>query len=134
MKKPTEYDKLKQRFLEMYGYICSCCGEFNPKFLTLDHVQNDGNEKRYTVEFMVRLDPEHPVPILKRKPTAYFLKDALKEYKPDYYQILCYNCNIARAHNYGICPHKQECRDNKAWRKGRMSVSIQNGTKGDGQT
>lgn len=117
----SEYQKLKQQFLEMYGHVCACCGEFNPKLLTIDHVQNDAKDTRYSIEFMIRVDPKTPMPILKTKTTPYFLKDAIKEYRPDYYQILCFNCNCARAHNFGICPHKQETASmqRKRWRGNR---------------
>jgi len=107
---PYNYPELKALFLEMYGYVCRCCGEINPKFLTLDHVQNDGGEKR---DYIVMTDwPDHDsqFPILRRVSTSQFLRDAVSEYQPAEYQILCYNCNLARAHNDGICPHTEEDR------------------------
>ena len=26
---------------------------------------------------------------------------------PEGFQVLCYNCNLGKAHNNGICPHKK---------------------------
>lgn len=82
--------RLKLDFLEMYGKICNCCGQSDPRFLTLDHINNDGGEHRKTLS-----DDVNAV-----------LRIALKNHRPDLYQILCYNCNMGRAANKGICPHK----------------------------
>ncbi|MFA7143490.1 MAG: hypothetical protein WC175_05930 [Candidatus Dojkabacteria bacterium] len=87
--KQDRYGTLKNKFIEMYGGICNCCGEDNPKFLTLDHVKNDGyisrgNSKSNTNE----------------------VREAIAKYDPERYQILCYNCNMGKARNYGVCPHK----------------------------
>jgi hypothetical protein len=74
---------IRLRFLEMYGMSCKCCGETILEFLTIDHL----------------------APETKNGETgrgAYLT--ALKEYRPDLYQVMCYNCNCARRH--GICPHK----------------------------
>ena len=81
---------LKMKFLEMYGKKCSCCGESEYEFLTIDHIIPRTYENRN--ETGVK---------------AYF--KAISEYKPDLYQVLCYNCNCGRRH--GICPHK--LKDNK---------------------
>ena len=35
-----------RRVLDHYGRACSCCGETEPAFLTIDHVNNDGAEHR----------------------------------------------------------------------------------------
>jgi hypothetical protein len=74
----------------MYGKICNCCGQSDPRFLTLDHVNNDGAEHRKTLS-------SDTIP-------AYY--EAVKKHRPDLYQILCYNCNMGRAANKGLCPHK----------------------------
>jgi len=81
--------KVFKDLLAMYGERCICCGESNPRFLTLDHIQNDGYLERST----------NP---LNRWRTA------LKKYDPVRYQILCYNCNCGKERNGGICPHKQD--------------------------
>lgn len=77
---------------EAYGNKCACCGEPNPKFFTIDHINNDGHiERKYSYAS-----------------GAEFYRKIIKANFPDTYQILCYNCNLGRARNGGICPH-QEC-------------------------
>ena len=119
----TGYWELKKNFLEMYGYVCACCGEGNPAFLTLDHVQNDGDADRtgetIIIEMTRRDGSTYLIPHTKRRSTSQLWRAAIKEYRPDRYQILCFNCNFGRAKNNGICPHDQECPDMKAYRRGR---------------
>lgn len=83
--------KLKHSTILAYGgYVCACCGEKEPKFLTLDHVNNDG--------------AKHREEIGNRGAGIYkWLRD--KGYPPGF-QILCMNCNHGKALNNGICPHK----------------------------
>jgi hypothetical protein len=74
-----------------YGGRCACCGESHPRFLTIDHVNDDGKEMRAEV---------HSV--------AYrFYRWLIRNNYPDGFQVLCFNCNIGRALNGGICPHKE---------------------------
>jgi len=73
-----------------YGNKCKCCGEDNPLFLTVDHVNSDGH--------------------LERKQGKYtsgsqFYNYVVKQGFPENYQLLCYNCNMGRARNMGVCPH-----------------------------
>jgi len=114
----ADYQVLKEKFLRMYGLVCGCCGEANPKFLTLDHRLNDGGEHR---EKLRGPQPARFAPRVTSMGlgTMGVMKEAISEYRPDIYQILCYNCNFGRAHNEGICPHKQESPDLKAYRKGK---------------
>ena len=126
-----EYWEAKASFLKMYGYVCACCGEANPKFLTVDHVRNDGKECREYVSFhTVRRDGREssPIPSIKNKTTVAFLKDAISKYQPEVYQVLCYNCNFGKAHNDSICPHKQEHPDIKAYRRGALGFLHEGGT------
>jgi hypothetical protein len=83
-------ENLRIALFAIYGDVCACCGESNKRFLTLDHIASDG--------FRERLDK------------SYFnlFEDAILV--PDFakFQILCYNCNMGRAKNGGICPHKDD--------------------------
>lgn len=80
--------KFKLDFLAAFGGKCSCCGERNPYFLTLDHVNNDGAEHR------------------RRMAQVAVLMQARREgFDKTKYDCLCMNCNFAKGH-YGICPHK----------------------------
>ena len=80
--------RARAKFLEMYGAKCSCCGETEERFLTLDHVNDNGSAHR------------------AERGRRGILRDAISKFAPDEYQILCFNCNSGRAANGGICPHK----------------------------
>lgn len=85
--------RYRQRFLSMYGGVCSCCQESDPRFLTLDHIngrEEEEFEKSKNYEVMV---------------------NAVKNFRPDLYQILCFNCNCGRSVNGGICPHKDKSKE-----------------------
>lgn len=81
--------RLKLRFFDLYGKICNCCGQTDPRFLTLDHVNNDGAAHRKLVG----------------NDSSGAMRVATEKHRPDLYQILCYNCNMGRAANKGLCPH-----------------------------
>lgn len=81
--------KIRLETIKAYGGKCSCCGEDKPEFLTIDHVYNDGNDKRKLGE--------------KSGGTLYrVLRDL--GFPKDRYQLLCMNCNFAKSH-FGKCPH-----------------------------
>ena len=77
---------VRKLVIENYGGRCRCCGEDEYKFLSLDHVNNDGNKHRKEIKY----------------------KDmvvwAFKNNYPKNLQILCHNCNMAKGF-YGECPH-----------------------------
>jgi len=78
--------KNRVRAIEFLGGVCECCGENNQKFLTFDHLNNDGRADRSDSA--------------KRK----MLRDILSEARTDI-RILCFNCNCGRQINGGVCPH-----------------------------
>lgn len=80
------------------GYVCRCCGETEPKFLNLDHVFNDGSAHRKQIG-------NRGSGIFK------WLKD---HSYPAGFQILCFNCNMGKARNKGVCPHKASSHANPA--------------------
>lgn len=84
---------VKVEVLTRYGgCFCVCCGESGIEFLTIDHMNNDGAEHRKKLGGGgIRLYP--------------WLK---KNGYPSGYQVLCYNCNIARHWNGGVCPHRNK--------------------------
>lgn len=73
-----------------YGRECVCCGETEPMFLTIDHVNGDGASQRKDLRSGV---------------STSFYRWIIKKGFPDDLQVLCYNCNCGRARNGGICPH-----------------------------
>jgi len=82
--------QLKKDIYDHYGRICACCGESDPRFLSLDHINNDGNKHRR--EFGMSVWTLY----------AWIRNNNF----PDSIQVLCYSCNCGKAHNHGICPHK----------------------------
>jgi hypothetical protein len=79
--------RARARVFEHYGSVCACCGESEPKFLQIDHVNGDGAEHRRKVGKMV---------------ASWIVRN---NFPPDF-QILCANCNWAKGVN-GQCPHKK---------------------------
>ncbi len=77
-------------FMAYGGYICACCGETEPKFLSLDHTNNDGSAHRKEIG---------------NRGSGIFTWLKKNGY-PLGYQILCMNCNHGKSRNNGICPHK----------------------------
>ncbi len=91
-------DRLRLACLRAYSVDpprCACCGEKDLRFLTLDHVNNDGAAHRKSIGngrsagngiyryLKIRGFPNNP-PL----------------------QVLCFNCNMGRQRNGGICPHQ----------------------------
>lgn len=66
---------------------CACCGEAEPVFLVLDHINGGGNEERRQVGRGLHI---------RLRALGW----------PVGYQVLCWNCNAAKAY-HGVCPHEQ---------------------------
>lgn len=82
----------REAILNAYGNKCTCCGEDNPLFLTVDHVNSDGHIERKSGKYTNG---------------SQFYDYIVKQGFPKDYQLLCYNCNMGRARNNGICPHQE---------------------------
>lgn len=82
-------DKLKAEMIEAYGGECACCGETEPVFLTLDHVNDDGGGRS-------RVNAETTRRRLR-----------LAGWPKEGYRLLCFNCNTGRHINGGKCPHEE---------------------------
>lgn len=92
------WKQLQHEVIMAYGgYVCSCCGESEPLFLTIDHIHNDGANHRRSLGYKGNGKGAHGK-------TLKWLKD--NKY-PLGFQILCMNCNMGKQRNKGICPHKQ---------------------------
>jgi hypothetical protein len=100
--------KIKDIVFRHYGgWICACCGETEPLFLTLDHINNDGNEFRKRIVSKKGYD--------RGAGSGGFTYAYLYRHNfPPGYQVLCSNCNHGKRMNKGVCPHKE-----KAQRLGR---------------
>jgi hypothetical protein len=87
--------RIKDECYNAYGgYNCACCGETEPAFLTIDHVNNDGAKHRREVVGLGRGGG--------KKIYAWLIANNF----PPGFQILCMNCNWGKARNNGVCPHK----------------------------
>ncbi len=83
--------KIRNMVIQHYGGRCICCGETEPLFLSLDHINNDGASHRKKIGVFGG---------------AEFYEWVLKNKFPARLQILCHNCNIGKHRNGGFCPHK----------------------------
>ncbi len=77
---------------------CACCGETHIEFLCLDHINNDGNIERKKLG--------------SQGSGTNFYAYLKKRNYPEGYQVLCFNCNCAKAF-YGKCPHREEQHESK---------------------
>lgn len=90
----------KIRIFDHYGNECACCGEKEPYFLSIDHINEDGAKHR--AEIMGSAERG------RRIGSTIFYKWLDKNDFPDGFQVLCHNCNMGKHMNGGICPHKSD--------------------------
>lgn len=85
--------RTRKEIFDYYGWVCKCCGESEPVFMTLDHINNDGYKDK------------NPGGSKKSGKELYLL--VKKQGFPDKYQTLCHNCNFAKKLEGG-CPHQKQ--------------------------
>ena len=90
LKTRIETKRLKCIVYNNYGRRCNCCGELEEFFLTIDHINNDGNVRRY---------PEGT--------GCTFYRWIIRNKFPNDLQTLCWNCQQGKRFNGGICPHER---------------------------
>ena len=80
------YRYSRSKLLEEMGSACVCCDERDPMYLQIDHVFNDGHKDRKNIKRSLKI------------------WDYLKIWNetPERLQLLCANCNHAKAKNGGI--------------------------------
>lgn len=80
---------LRESLFAAYRRACVCCGEHRVEFLTFDHPNDDGADRRR----------EHG--------GAHQEWRAVRRagFPAGYYEVRCYNCNCAR-YRHGVCPHE----------------------------
>jgi hypothetical protein len=86
----SRYRRLREEAVAAYGgKKCVCCGENEPAFLSIDHIDGGGNQHKKEVG----------------KGAAFYrwLRD--NSY-PSGFQVLCMNCQFGKRIN-GVCPHQQ---------------------------
>lgn len=92
--KRAYHQKIREVVFAAYGgFKCQCCSETEPTMLTIDHVNNDGAEHRRSL----RNDGSRSANIY-----PWLIKNGF----PEGFQVLCYNCNISKYRNGGICAHQ----------------------------
>lgn len=84
--------KRRAMVINHYGGKCSCCGEGDMRFLTIDHLNNDGCKLRSKCGTRIG-----------GAPLIYWI---IKNNFPEHLAVMCWNCNSGRHYNGGICPHK----------------------------
>lgn len=87
----ARYVKERDRVFSFYGKECSCCGESELLFLTVDHIANDGCEQRKAKSSSYK------------RPYSWLIKNNF----PAGFQTLCMNCNQGKHRNGGVCPHQE---------------------------
>jgi len=92
-----KYSDDKERVFSYYGDKCACCGERELTFLTIDHINNDGHLHRRN-----KISTSH------QNIYGWLVRNNF----PDGFQVLCFNCNVGKHINGGICPHQiSKCND-----------------------
>jgi len=82
--------KLREQVIQAYGGPeCVCCGETERAFLCIDHVRGGGYKHR------------------KEIGTGSLYRWLRKNGFPPGFQVLCFNCNMGKVLNHGICPHER---------------------------
>lgn len=71
---------------------CVCCGEETKEFLTIDHVNGNGQEHRKEIG----------------GGGATLARWLVENDFPEDLRLLCFNCNLGRERNGGVCPHERE--------------------------
>lgn len=110
LKKYARRNYLKAKIRALIAYSggkleCKCCGEKDIRFLTLDHINNDGNKDRKD----------------GKGGYSYFVRLAKEGFPRKDLQILCYNCNCGKR-MYNICPHNVKTDEDINYVKKKLDV------------
>lgn len=84
--------KLKQKVIDAYGGVCTCCNDDFIGRLTIDHKNNDGAEHRRS---------------LGSKGGSSFYHYLVVNGFPEGFQVLCASCNLSKF-TMGYCPHHKK--------------------------
>jgi hypothetical protein len=95
----TKRKRVRQRLavIERYGGQCAFCGSDQYEYLTMDHVNGNGNAHRAQL-------PDSLVAFLYAS-----------DFRPDLYRVLCWNCHMALT-LFGVEPGGSPLRDADYWR------------------
>ena len=84
----VRYERIRNQVFDRYGGECVACGEQERLFLTIDHINNDGWERRKG-------------PNGYRESGAGLYLDILRYGMRDDLEVLCFNCNFGKRRNGG---------------------------------
>lgn len=88
--------KLRKETFEAYGGpVCTCCGENEPDFLVIDHINGGGGAHRRQLR-------EEGLNATGGRFYSYLKQQGY----PEGYQVLCFNCNHGKELQGG-CPHQR---------------------------
>jgi hypothetical protein len=88
-------DRCRDEVFAAYGgYRCSCCGEVERMFLSIDHIANNGATERKSGAY-------------RGSGTAFYAWLRKQGFPPGY-QVLCMNCQVGKHKNGGVCPHQRK--------------------------
>lgn len=85
-----ERTRCKSAVISAYGSACECCSESNVGLLSIDHIKNDGSVHRKEIKSGLGI-------------YSWLLRNGCP--RDGRFRLLCFNCNLGRAFNGGICPH-----------------------------
>jgi len=91
LKNKSKLLSYKTQVIEAYGGQCICCGETEPKFLSIDHIYNDGAKSR----------------AIEGKGSMVYVYLIKNNFPKDRHQLMCMNCNFGKQMNGGVCPHQE---------------------------
>lgn len=113
--KVNQYNlRIKHEVIEKYGNKCICCNETQILFLTIDHKNNDGNIERESIK--------------NYNTSSFYMKLKREDIRTDI-QVLCFNCNLGKSINGGVCPHVEVVRKLEPIIDGRRTKELDKGTK-----
>lgn len=99
MATPSKRRQNKVDVIEAYGGACACCGESEPVFLCVDHIENNGASHREQIGYGRTTDGRRKVGSGSVM-NSWLVKNGF----PGGFQLLCANCNLGKQR--GICPHQ----------------------------
>jgi hypothetical protein len=84
--------RLRDEVIDAYGGECACCGETRREYLTIDHIDGNGNKQKR--EIGARTSDE-------------FYRWLRQNNYPKGFQVLCLNCNMGKG-TYSVCPYDKD--------------------------
>jgi hypothetical protein len=81
------YHQLRDEVIDAYGGKCKCCDETRKEYLSIDHIDGNGNKQKREIGV--------------RTPQEFYCWLKENNY-PEEFQVLCFNCNCGKR-NCSVC-------------------------------